>query len=47
MQQSLMYSFVKRMWSTNRCDEAYVLAQVSYKRLRQEEAEEILAIEQK
>lgn len=35
------------MYSEGRCDEAYVLAQVGYGRLRQDEADEILAIEQR
>lgn len=47
MGQSIMYNFVKRMWTSNRCDEAYVLVQLEYNRLRQDEVDEILSIEQK
>lgn len=43
---SVMYPFVLKMWKERRCDEAYVLYQVEAKRLKQEEADAILATPQ-
>lgn len=44
MKPSVMFNFVRRMYSQGRCDEAYVLFQVEMNRLRQDEADEILGI---